>query len=404
MRKSSSTFETALTSSASDSLIWSRKWLTETHLRRTYLAMAAPGGAAVEMILGAPAGISHLLEHLLYRQNDLSGNPLDRWGGKFGLKTGRDTMLAFLSFHSQDMQVAAQLIEQWWDNLQVTPELLAQEVSVVVDEIEQVRKCSSADSHLRQELLNILLPKTYLEQDFAGEPDILFKLTPEDVLEYHKQIRSLGAAVVAVGPEPLWNETTISTEPVNWKLPINLENKPGKRIEKYAIGLRHTVVTAARLVEGLSSSSALGSYAAYASLKFGRLHHAQRRFHVEMGLRYLNFDLHMYADIGILFATARCPTNRMLEVADLLEELLKTVGQDSDGDRLYKVLLHHLGWMRDIPYLQTTEEAIRTLYKLESLNVVLEKTKGLSPCIMHDLIEKSMLDPVVVGICARAEK
>lgn len=402
MRKSSSTFKTSLTSSARDSLIWSRKWLAETHLQRTYLAMAAPGGAAVEMILGAPAGISHLLEHLLYRQNDLSGNPLDRWGGKFGLKTGRDTMLAFLSFHSQDMQVAAQLIEQWWDNLQVTPELLAQEVSVVVDEIEQVRKCSSVEHHLRQELLNILLPGTYLEQDFAGEPDTLLKLTPQDVLEYHKKIRSLGTAVVAIGPEPLWSETTISTKPVNWRPPIVLKGKPGKRFEKRAIGLRHTVVTAARLVEGLSSSFALGSYAAYASLKFGRLHPAQRRFHVDMKLRYLNFDLHMYADIGILFATARCPINQRFEIADLLEELLNTVGQNSEGERLYRVLLHHLGWMKDIPYLQTTEEAIRTLYKLESLNVILEKTKELSPHIMHEFIEKSMLEPVVTGIYTRA--
>lgn len=52
-------------------------WIPAANLRQTYLSLITWGGAFAEAMAEAIPGSAHVLEHLIYAQNRISGYPLE---------------------------------------------------------------------------------------------------------------------------------------------------------------------------------------------------------------------------------------------------------------------------------------------------------------------------------------
>jgi hypothetical protein len=370
-------------------LPWRVRWIPAPHLRHTYIALAAPGGAAAELLAGAPAGMSHLLEHLLYRQNEASGSPLDQLGGKFGLRTEREVMIAFLAFAPQEAATACELIHRWWDSLVVTPEMMSSEVEVVADEIRHTRQ--RGRSAVREILFRQLVSHGHLVREFVGDPTILRNLGTDDVMRFYRVIRSLGASLVAVGPERPWREDAWTADGPAWRpVTVPLSRRAGQIVIPTA-GSDGTIVTAGCLMCGASSALGLGSLAAHSALEYGRLHPGQRRFHTELGLRFLEIESVLMCDVAVLSATASCPASRTKEVAEILETLIRNPADGSSAERLARSTRYKLGRQIENPETWAVDSATRLLFGLEPLESLWHRAHCMDVNAFPELIDASFL-------------
>jgi predicted Zn-dependent peptidase len=373
---------------------WPRLWIPAPHLRRTYIVFAVPGGAAAESRLGIPAGMCHVLEHLFYRQNGLAGHPLDRLGAKFGLETRAEVMYAFCAVDPEDAPLTVSLLDSWWRTPSFPPEPVEQEVAMVVDEISQSQRAPAR--RVWRELLRALAPSSHLALDFGGTPEAIRATRAADVARYHALLRDQAGTFVALGPQLPWEQDVLPR--ARWRpSPIESAAAPSRVVHRTK-GLEHAIVASGRLVAGLAHPHALGSYAALAALRYGRVHPAQRALHLDRGLRYVDAELRMFAERGVLAVTARCAPQDSDVVADLVESILADPAAGSDDDRLRRCAKHHLEWSLDHSDQRVVEEGFRALHGAPTLASVAEGVRAASGRTVRDAVERHGVGPIATVV------
>jgi hypothetical protein len=363
-----------------------RRWIAAPELQRTYLALLRPGGAAVEHQTAACAGTSHLLEHLFYRQNELDGHPLDHLGASMELLTTAETQHVLAAVAPEDAPRFAACFERWASAPRFPPAIVDSEIEVVIDEVEQAGR--SPARTLWHQLMIRLAPASHLAGDFGGDAASLRALSGAQIADAQQRITSIGGALVALGPTSPWPAAAPLAHPA-WT-PPRVPIGGARQYEEIPIwGVGHSIVGCARLFAGLSSEDVIGAYARYASLAFGRVHEAQRRFHCELNLRYLQVELRVYRDAAVLAAFARCPTALAETVAALVEQLLCVPGEASAPERLRRCVLHYLLATRDDPERRALDEAARALYGVEPLDAVIARARAMSPAQLAAVTERA---------------
>jgi Insulinase (Peptidase family M16) len=341
----------------------SHQWIAAPQLQRTYLALVAPGGSAVEHHVGAPPGTSHLLEHLFYRQNELDGHPLDQLGGSVGLLTTAETQHIIAAVDPEDGPRVAQWFARWYSEPRFPADIVASEREVVIDEVAQANR--SPTRVLWNLLMAALAPASHLARDFGGQAEELRALPLARLAELQQRIARAGGAQVALGPRSPWQTEAVKA-PV-WQPARSEPPRNPQRMVRRVRGIGHCVIGSAQMLAGPASREFAGSYARYASLAFGRLHPSQRRFHLELNLRYLQLELRVHRDAVVLAAFARCPPALADTVAELTEALVASPGDAGTPARLHRCAVHGLLTLRDDPERRVLDEATRALYGIESL-------------------------------------
>lgn len=356
---------------------WRKCWIPAPTQQLVHIALAAPGGAAAERAAGAPAGSSHVLEHLLYRQNSAEGHPLDQLGGKFGCVTERERMIAYLAFSPNDGAQAVRRVCRWWDEMAFDELILQEERNVVRAEIRGAGR--NALRLIRMRAISDLAPESHLQGDFVGDDSTLASLPLETLRKMHRRVRALGAAIVALGPTNPWEDHSLNTvQAVPWR--PQLECIPQRRRIFLRGGSRtDSLVFVACLTPGLLSLNVLASYAAYALLAYGRVHPAQVSFHGKLRLRTLDVGLQMFAGAGLLSALALCDASRTQEVSRLLEDLLTEPMLGSAPDRVARCVRYHLAAMVDNPHDHTVAAAINLLHGAPPPTSLLSDAMEASP-------------------------
>lgn len=323
---------------------WSLRWIEDHRVRHTHLALAIPGGAAAEQRWSARAGISHLLEHVLYRQNDADGSPMDGFGGKFGLRTTRDLTTAYVAVPHAAAPEAASLLRRWWDGLRVEPGMLEEEIAVVGDEVRG--HSSSGGFLLRAHVLRQLAAATHLDRDFSGRPGELQCVTAEELLAYYRAVHANPAVLVAVGPECPWHDPAAGA--AAWRPEVAFA-RGVQRILLQSRSAGRAAILGLAAVPGLASPDVLQGPAGFAALEYGQLHPAQRAFHRRLRLRYMNPTLELSATFGLLGIIAYCPQSDVDEVLAIVEHLLRAPAEGSTPARLKRAATFHLTRLLEDP-------------------------------------------------------
>ena len=364
-------------SSSPSASSWRLCWIPAPHLQLTHAALVTPGGVAAERAAGIPSGTSHLLEHLLYRQNSLEGDPFDHLGGKFGLLTERERMTAYLAFQPSDSAGTLHRLRRWWDELNLDQTILAEECEVVADEI---RNAGGSALHLvRSRVIGDLTFGTHLHGDFIGSKSTLISLNAEELRVAHQKIRALGAAIVALGPIDPWKDLKtdeFTCEP--WRVAVEAIPQQKRVRLRGGFGSGCLIVSAC-LMPGLTSPDVLASYSAFAALAYGRKHPSQIGFHRKLRLRTLDVSLQMFAGTGLLSAYALCDVAQVTEVCDLIEDLLTNPVRGSTADRIARSTRHHLASIIDNPHDHVVSSATNLLHGVPLPGTLLELVKSSSP-------------------------
>ena len=376
-------------------------WIPVAQAHRAYVSFAIPGGSAIEKQLNFPAGISHFLEHLIYRQNMLSGYPLDNAGGKFGLETTREYLFIYAAFSNEQIRNIINLVESWWRHLNLSQEIITTESSIVIDEISYERQKISRI--LVEDLSRQLFPNSHLSVDFSGNREIISSLKKEQIVDFYQQILNIGYGVTAISDVSPWEncheETLQTSDYLPWTPPRSMFNKNASVIQIVGKNISGScTVVAGRVVAGRLSEDVIGSHAAHACLSFGKIHKGQIYFHDKLGLRFLYFYLYQYAEYGILFAKAECERSKLNVVKNILIDILDNPIEGSTFERIKKVTIHRLGTMIDNLQRSVVEESVNTLFGAKSLSTLLDTVYKISCLELKNYIDRAMLGSVSVII------
>ncbi len=164
------------------------------------------GGAQLD---GKYTGLSHLLEHLLFRspKEDLGKNILDnilKYTIDQNAQTSEDYITVEFSAAKKHIDVAVKNCMDMICNKKFTPEQIAREISVVKQEINIYKdKAAHTPASAYSTFMQALTP----EEEFGGDPSIdpvlgspktLAKITPEILTKYVKRYFNTNNLIVSV--------------------------------------------------------------------------------------------------------------------------------------------------------------------------------------------------------------
>ncbi len=314
-----------------------RRWEIEPRARRSYLALCAPGGPAMERVIGAPPGFGVLQERLLYRQSSLADHAFDRMGGKFGMAGHAESTVGLVICAPEVTEQVLGALSRWWVAPVISQDVLQQEVSALVDHVTlpSVRGTTALWRRLDSQLFG----SSHLT---PGRPDVeaLRDLSADDVMDLWQATRSLGTAMVVVSPQPPPSRWP-AADPLPWRTPpLGIRAAAQPRLVPPVEGTS-AVCAGARATVAATHSSSPGALGVFAALHYGRSTPEQSRFHRELCLQDLTFQLIEHQRVGLLTARASCPGPHTAEVTELLGRLLDEPAR-MDGGRLKRCARHHL--------------------------------------------------------------
>jgi zinc protease len=135
------------------------------------------------------AGISHLLEHLLFRTKSVYSSDellkrLETVGGKFNAITSKDVTYFYISTSTEHWQQASDLLHTIVFDIAITAKDLEQEKKICQEELY---KSSTSGDLVESAVLPYMLKDTLYEKSVIGTKDSIAGITMSDVLAYHKK-------------------------------------------------------------------------------------------------------------------------------------------------------------------------------------------------------------------------
>ncbi len=134
------------------------------------------------------SGISHLLEHLLFkgtkkRPNQISiSEPLDRVGGMYNAFTGEDYTGYYAKVDAKHFDLALDVISDIYLNSKIEPKEIKKEKGVVIEEINMYLDHPS--SHVQSLWSKVLYGDQPAGWDIAGTKEIVSKITRKQMVDY----------------------------------------------------------------------------------------------------------------------------------------------------------------------------------------------------------------------------
>ncbi|MBU3942606.1 insulinase family protein [Patescibacteria group bacterium] len=134
------------------------------------------------------SGISHLLEHLLFkgtkkRPNQISiSEPLDRVGGMYNAFTGEDYTGYYAKVDAKHFDLALDVISDIYLNSKIKTKEIKKEKGVVIEEINMYYDHPS--SHVQSLWSKVLYGDQPAGWDIAGTKEIVSKITRKQIVDY----------------------------------------------------------------------------------------------------------------------------------------------------------------------------------------------------------------------------
>ena len=182
-------------------------------LRVLCAPMASARSASVSLYVGAGsqyepdelAGVSHLVEHCVFKGSELHPSAADismaveGVGGYINAGTDRELTVYYAKVPGPDWQTAVDVIVDMVSRPKLKREELEKERSVILEELAQVE---DSPYQLVAELLSeVLWRGTPLGRDIAGTPESVKSIPYEDTVTYWRSQYSPGNALVSVAGE-----------------------------------------------------------------------------------------------------------------------------------------------------------------------------------------------------------
>ena len=147
-------------------------------------------------------GISHLLEHLLFkgtrkRPNQIAiAEPLDRVGGIYNAFTGKEYTGFFAKVDAQHFDLALDIISDIYLNSKLDPKEIEKEKRVIIEEINMYYDTPS--SYVQNLWDKVLYGDQPAGWDIAGTKESVLRISREDLFNYMKVQYSASNTVVCV--------------------------------------------------------------------------------------------------------------------------------------------------------------------------------------------------------------
>lgn len=326
------------------------RWL-ERPLANTYVCLATVGGPALEELLGAPTGTSHLLEHLLFRRVESEPPDSPLRGARLGMFTSRETMQVDVVCAPEAAPGIVDLLERWWLEFRLTARLVAEELPVIEDELAERR--FELMPRLWPLVFDRFAPGSWAARPLSGPVADLAGLGVDQLLDWQRGAADLGAHLTAVGPRDPWRGSARYTEP-----------KPGEAVTLPALawtsftssaapravaGAERVMVCCAREVPGRRSPHVAAGYCLNGALDRGLNVEIQRELKRRHAIRSIEYRQEFLADRAVVVAVTECRGEAAPDVCRLLERSFDVLRHDTDAASLAAAGAGYLGAYLDDP-------------------------------------------------------
>ena len=187
--------------------------ILDNGLRVLCAPMASARSASVSLYVGAGsqyerdelAGVSHMVEHCVFKGSELHPSPADistaieGVGGYINAGTDRELTVYYAKVPGPDWKTAVDVIVDMVSRPKFQREELEKERSVILEELAQVE---DSPYQLVAELLSeVMWRGTPLGRDIAGTPESVRSIPYEETVHYWRSQYSPGNALVSVAGE-----------------------------------------------------------------------------------------------------------------------------------------------------------------------------------------------------------
>ena len=330
----------------------------ENGLRIVSEAMPGTRSVAVSLYVGAgsryerpdEAGISHLLEHLVFKGTPKRPSAqeiselIEGVGGIMNAGTDRELTVYYAKVARPHFDRASDVLTDMVRNPLIAAEELEKERKVVIEELNSI-----GDSPAQ--LVDVLLDETMwpdqpLGRDVAGSEESVTAITREGTLDYLKRQYVPNNIVVAVAGAIEHDEVVASIEsalgdwkrgkPASWFPAVNGQNEPRTAVKYKATEQAHIEIA----VHAMSSNDPDRFALDLISVILGE-GMSSRLFLELREKRALCYDVHSYAshylDTGSFAVYAGVDPKKAVESSQaLLEELAKIRDDSVTDEELYK--------------------------------------------------------------------
>ncbi|MDG4814172.1 hypothetical protein O7628_01445 [Micromonospora sp. WMMD956] len=326
------------------------RWL-ERPLANTYLCLATVGGPALEQLVGAPTGTSHLLEHLLFRRVESEPPDSPLRGARLGMFTSRETMQVDVVCAPEAAPGIVALLERWWLDFQVTARLVAEELPVIREELAERR--FELMPRLWPLVFDRYAPGSWAARPLSGPVEDLAGLGVDQLRDWQRAAVGLGAHLSAVGPRDPWRGSGRYTEPKPGDA-VPLPELPwtpftASPVPRDVPEAERVVVCCAREVPGRRSPHAAAGHCLNGALDRGLTVEIQRELKRRHAIRSVEYRQEFLADRAVVVAVTECRGEVAAEVCRLLERSFDVLRHEVDPASLATAGAGYLGAYLDEP-------------------------------------------------------
>lgn len=309
------------------------------NVRSVSMGLYIPVGSRYEA--AAQAGISHFLEHMLFKgcagwPTALAiANEIEGRGGYLSASTGQEYINLWIKIGARHWRQALGLLAQMTQQPLLDAAEYARERNVILDEIAMNR--DEPEDYVSQLSSQALWGDHPLGREIAGEPDTVMALDVAMLRAFHRQSFQPGSVVLtlagaltltevmqAVAAEfGAWNGA--AARPTFLSAP-SLPDHPRWRVHARSTDQGHVQLAAPGLARTSPDRFALRLL--HVLLGDGMSSRLWQRVREELGLAYnIGSYLSSYADSGVFGVYGGCDPRRLFEMLAAIQEVWRQVQQ-----------------------------------------------------------------------------
>lgn len=147
-------------------------------------------------------GISHFLEHLHFKGSKKFpsakrlSEAIDSIGGEFNANTGKEHTQYFIRSAYEHMPLIFDVLTDMVQNPLIDEREMEREKGVIIEEVNMYK--DNPQIHVDSLFEELMWPDSPLGFDIAGKPEVIRKISREDVLGYRKKYYQPGNMIIAV--------------------------------------------------------------------------------------------------------------------------------------------------------------------------------------------------------------